>query len=111
MHVLPPTDVYKKIINFAPKVQLVRDFLDIPMNVNSWYRPPEYNLAIGGASLSWHKKGGAIDFSCPRMSADSIRDILVPKLDDFGLRMEDLPGASWVHLDDKEPANKRFFKP
>jgi hypothetical protein len=81
------------------------------MLVTSWWRPPKYNKLIGGADESWHMTGGGCDFRCPGITSDEIRHQLQPKLEELELRMEDLPGASWVHIDDKEPGNKRFFKP
>lgn len=33
-----------------------------PMKINSWYRPPAINAAVGGASQSRHLVGDAVDF-------------------------------------------------
>lgn len=33
-----------------------------PMSINSWYRPPAINAAVGGASQSRHLVGDAVDF-------------------------------------------------
>jgi hypothetical protein len=33
-----------------------------PMRINSWYRPPAINAAVGGASQSRHLVGDAVDF-------------------------------------------------
>lgn len=113
IHVIPPDDILVNIENFAPKVQRVRDLLGIPMLVTSWYRPDKYNEAIGGAKRSWHMTGGALDFRCPKLSADDIRGKLKPYLEEWGLRMENLPNSNWVHIDDKDPGaeGNRFFRP
>ncbi len=112
VHVIPPQDVLDRIYWFAPKVQRVRDILDAPMRVHNWYRPPVYNLAISGSTGSWHKKGGALDFDCSSdYTANQVRRILEPELERLGLRMEDLPDANWIHIDDKPIGHKRFFKP
>ena len=108
---VPTPEVEANILHFAPKAQQVRNALGLPMIVTSWWRPPKYNRLIGGADESWHMTGGALDFRCPLTSADDLRKQLLPKLDELGLRMEDLPGANWVHIDDKEPGKNRFFKP
>lgn len=39
-----------------------------PIQVNSWYRDPAYNSAIGGASMSRHMEGDAVDFVVPGVS-------------------------------------------
>jgi len=111
IYAVPTDEVIKRITTFAPRVQAVRDFLGLPMLVVNWWRPPRYNKLIGGADFSQHMDGGAIDFRCPGIDGDQLRIKLRPKLEELGLRMEDLPGASWVHIDDKEPGNKRFFMP
>lgn len=103
--------ILENVSNFAQKLQRVRNFLGIPMTITSWYRPHEYNKLIGGAKYSWHKTGGAGDFRCPNISADELRLALKDELEEFGLRMENLPGSNWVHVDDKEPVDERFFRP
>lgn len=42
----------------------VREFAGGPVHINSFYRSPELNAAIGGAKLSQHMKGEAIDIDC-----------------------------------------------
>ncbi len=51
------------IIRIARVMEEVRDRLgDRPIRVNSWYRDPATNRAIGGALYSRHMSGDAIDF-------------------------------------------------
>lgn len=61
-----------------------------------------------------HRTGHAIDFHMIGMEgADNcakVRGTLIPSLEAFGLRMEDISGG-WVHLDDLPVKNSRFFKP
>lgn len=111
IHAIPPNEVIDNIRNFAPKVQKIRCLLDTPMLITSWWRPKKYNVLIGGSEKSWHTTGGACDFRCPGVSADEIREILKPYLTKFGLRMEDLPGSNWVHIDNRPTKGKRFFRP
>lgn len=40
-----------------------------PVRVNSWYRSPDYNMALGGASKSIHLTGAAADITKGRMTA------------------------------------------
>ena len=39
-----------------------------PMQINSWYRDPATNAAVGGASQSRHLSGDAVDFVVPGVS-------------------------------------------
>lgn len=61
-----------------------------------------------------HRTGHAIDFHIVGYEGiegcKKIRAILEPHLEELGLRMEDITG-SWVHLDNLQVVNKRFFKP
>ncbi len=61
-----------------------------------------------------HKTGHAIDFHIVgyegRAKCAEIRQLLLPHLEELGLRMEDLDGG-WIHLDDLPVVNQRFFKP
>lgn len=45
------------------KLQRLRDLLGVPLMLNSAYRSPEHNLAVGGALQSEHLKGRAFDVS------------------------------------------------
>ena len=49
----------KKLIR---SYEILRSWLDMPLYVTSLYRCPRHNADIGGAELSYHKKGEAIDF-------------------------------------------------
>lgn len=54
----------------AVKMEKVRVVLgDKPVRINSWYRSPALNLAVGGSSQSQHCKGEAVDFICPRFGS------------------------------------------
>lgn len=111
IHAIPNKEVIRNIKEFAPKVQAVRNLLGWPMLITSWWRPKKYNVLIGGSRNSWHITGGACDFRCPGVSADKIREMLLPFLEDLGLRMENLPGSNWVHIDNKPTEGRRFFRP
>lgn len=93
----PSLSERQNILQLASIMDSVRDYLDKPINVHSWIRPKEYNDYIGGAAHSRHLLGFAIDFDCGE-DCDITRARLLPRLEDFRLRMEDR-GTSWVHLD------------
>lgn len=84
-------------------LEVVRHELgDVSMPVLSWYRTPEYNRQIGGATASRHMKGDATDFT--KQTIDRIgraRFIKVAEKvyanDGFG----QYPSGS-VHLDDRD---------
>jgi len=106
------------------KMDLIRELLGRPVYVKSAYRPRAYNLAIGGAAQSSHmanETSAAVDFWCDTNGdgdkdgddCDAIKAALMPKLEMWGIRMEDNgKGARWVHVDTRIPGPAgRFFKP
>jgi putative chitinase len=51
----------------ATKMEIVRTVLgNNPIKINSWFRGPEVNKAVGGVSTSQHSRGEAVDFTAPR---------------------------------------------
>ena len=49
----------------ASHMEVVRTELEnTPITVNSWYRCPELNAAVGSKPTSQHIKGEAVDFTC-----------------------------------------------
>lgn len=119
-----PTEVEKSnlLITFQ-KLELIRDFLGgKPVNVHCALRPilnnptssyhsQDYNQFVGGSKNSAHKIGKAIDFHVVGISCDEVRAKLLPKLEEFNIRIENNPGSTWVHFDTFPPNPNRFFKP
>jgi hypothetical protein len=55
------TTIVSNIIGLARELQKARDRIGRPFRINSWYRPPAVNRAVGGASQSQHLYGRAAD--------------------------------------------------
>ena len=66
------------IVRIATQAQQARDRIGRPFLVTSWYRPPEINRRVGGASLSRHIVGDAIDFYCNGLSGNQVYWALDP---------------------------------
>lgn len=58
-----PNDVLQNIYNLAQNVQVIRDYLGVPININSGYRSPAHNKKVGGVKNSYHVQGKASDLS------------------------------------------------
>lgn len=130
------------ILKMAETMDKIRELVNAPINIHCWIRPGkancqvdlakvqwskdpttkkaqeaavaalDYNTFVKGARASRHRTGEATDWSAVGMKCDDVRDKLKPKLEEFGIRVEDLPGSSWVHTDIGQPFNGvRFFKP
>ncbi|WP_228041013.1 D-Ala-D-Ala carboxypeptidase family metallohydrolase [Nodosilinea sp. LEGE 07088] len=53
------------ILRIATAMEDIRKRYGVPIKVNSWYRDPATNNAVGGASQSRHLLGDALDFVVP----------------------------------------------
>jgi hypothetical protein len=78
LHVDRSTGFYRKpanssvvngILSVAKVMEEIRHLYgDKPIKINSWYRDPATNAAVGGASQSRHLSGDAVDFVVPGVS-------------------------------------------
>ena len=66
----PPEGLIPNLLILAKGLELVRVTLgNLPIHVNSGYRCPELNRAVGGAQNSMHMQGLAADILCPQFGA------------------------------------------
>jgi hypothetical protein len=62
----PPKRLWANIYQLALLADELRDRLNAPIRLLSVYRSERYNAAIGGAPLSQHKEGKAMDCTSPQ---------------------------------------------
>jgi hypothetical protein len=112
--------VKEQILLMGNTMDKVRDVLGLPINVHRWFSPAGYNALVGGKIGSKHMCLGhwsAVDFDVSfrvhdlEDSCRQARQVLEPKLEGLGLRMERNDGGSWVHLDNAQVIHARYFKP
>lgn len=61
----PPPDIIEKLKVTAGRMEQVRELLGgKPIRINSGYRNPKLNAAVGGTPTSDHMSGYAVDFTC-----------------------------------------------
>jgi len=57
-----PQNVFSNVVKLAGQLQILRDYIDRPIKINSGYRCPEYNATIPNSSkYSQHQYGKAAD--------------------------------------------------
>lgn len=56
-----PQEIVKNLYELAKNLEVIREFYDKPIKVNSGYRSPEHNKNIKGAPKSQHVQGKAAD--------------------------------------------------
>lgn len=73
----PPSPwILDNLYRLANRLQVVRDLLGKPIIINSGYRTPAHNRAIGGAAHSFHLSGMAADIVVPGMTAAQVQQFL-----------------------------------
>lgn len=93
-------------------LQPVREHYGKPVNVNSGYRGPALNKAVGGVPTSQHCKGEAADFEIKGLSNYELALWIKNNLDFDQLILEycdDIktnPNAGWVHCSYKSSGNR-----
>ena len=82
-----------------------------PVRVNSGYRGPELNKAVGGSSRSQHCHGEAADFECSRVGNYTLAKWVSENLDFDQLILEfytpGKPSSGWVHCSYRTDGNNR----
>ena len=95
---------------FENVVQPVRDNFGVTV-INSGYRGPELNEAVGGSDKSQHCKGEAVDIECPGVPNYDVAKWIHDNLDYDQLILEfytpGIPDSGWVHVSYKEDANRK----
>lgn len=80
----------------------VRAHFNRPVKVNSGYRSPAVNAAVGSKPTSQHAKGEAVDFEIPGVSNTALARWVRDNLDYDQLIAEAVkpndPSAGWVHV-------------
>lgn len=111
----PSERQYIKLIKIVNCLDQIRNLFNKPIWITSGLRPKEYNKVIKGAKNSAHKLGEALDFCIKGFQGskgcDEVRQIIVPMLESIDIRMEDLKGSNWIHIDIRSPSKNRFFIP
>ena len=95
---------------FENVVQKVRDNFGVTV-INSGYRGPALNTAVGGSSNSQHCKGEAVDIECPGTSNYDVAKWIEDNLDFDQLILEfytpGIPDSGWVHVSYKSEGNRK----
>ena len=83
-------------------LQPLRDAYGVGIKVNSGYRSPDVNAAVGGSRTSDHCKGQAADIEIPGVAN---RDLALYIRDNFEFTqlilegyIEGIPDSGWVHV-------------
>lgn len=99
------------IMSTIAMLECVRGTVDKPVLVHSLFRPKDYAPIVGSKPTSPHCKGAAVDFHVDGLSIEAAKDLIRPRLEDFGACME-RGTKTWIHLDIMPPrknGGREFF--
>ena len=104
----PPAEVLENMKRLAAGLEEVRAVLgNKPMRINSGYRSPKLNRAVGGARLSAHMAGYAADFVCPDFGSPLK---IVKALAATGIQFDKLiQEGTWVHISFAPEARRQLL--
>ena len=95
---------------FENIVQPVRNNFGVTV-INSGYRGPDLNYAIGGSNTSQHTRGQAVDIECPGIPNYNVAKWIEENLEFDQLILEfytpGIPDSGWVHVSYKSEDNRK----
>lgn len=95
-----PATVVPKLKELAQNLQVLRDHVDKTITINSGYRSPEHNKAVGGAKFSRHVIGDAADIKVAGMTPKAVAAIIEQLIAEGKMKQGGLKAyATFVHYD------------
>lgn len=71
-----PTALLPNVLDLADNLQVLRDYLGVPIKINSAYRSLEHNRKIGGTTSSQHLLAKASDIVVKSKTPKEVADII-----------------------------------
>ena len=94
-----PDELLPVLTRTAQGMERIRTMLGHPVHINSAYRSPKLNAAVGSKPTSQHLRGEAVDFVCPGYGSPAkICRLLQPLMVDLAIDQLILEYGRWVHV-------------
>ncbi len=92
----PTPEIKANLTDTAQHMDIIRTLLGNPIHVDSGYRSPALNAAVGGADKSAHMTGYAVDFICPGFGTPLQ---ICAAIVQAGIKFDQLiQEGTWVHI-------------
>lgn len=101
-HAQRNNEVWKNISFLRDVLNHVREFVNEPIIVTSWYRGVEHNKSVGGVRNSHHLTGGAADITCSNL------DILFKKCYTMPQITQIIRYGTFIHISIIPTKNLRY---
>ena len=106
----PPASAVKALTVLVDEVlDPLREAWGGPIRVNSGYRCPKLNKAVGGTPSSQHQRGEAADITVGSRSANRRLLALIKRLDLPVDQCIDEKSCRWIHLSHRSGYNRRMY--
>lgn len=106
----PPASAVKALTVLVDEVlDPLREAWGGPIRVNSGYRYPELNEAVGGTPTSQHQRGEAADITVGSRSGNRRLLALIKRLDLPVDQCIDEKGCRWIHVSHRAGRNRRMY--
>ena len=92
----PSKEIEANLVRLARMLEDVRRIVQRPIMVNSAYRSPEVNKAIGSKPTSQHCLGCAADIRVPGLTPNDIVNLVVKSNIEYDQLIREFD--SWVHI-------------
>lgn len=112
---IPTRDEKDNILYTASRMDIIREYLGIPLIVLSWFRCEELNTAVKGSKTSVHRYGLAVDVYSTRMTSKDIYNKLIEAQAKGIIQFDQLiyyPKQNFVHIGfklNKDQERKMYF--
>ena len=108
----PTKQQLNNMVKLAEEVfEPLREYANGPIKINSFFRSPDLNKAIGGSTKSQHCKGQAVDLECLKESNADVAMWIENNLDFDQLILEFYtpgdPRSGWIHISYNEDGKNR----
>lgn len=93
-------EVKANIKELAKNLEVIRSAVGTPLIINSGYRSPAHNKAVGGRSASFHMTGQASDFYSKTVPTKKIHAIIENLIQSGKIKQGGLGlYPTWIHYD------------
>lgn len=98
---IPTQDEKDNILYTASRMDIIREYLGVPLIVLSWFRCEELNTAVKGSKTSAHRFGMAVDIYSTKISSKAIYNKLIEAQTKEIIQFDQLiyyPKQNFVHI-------------
>lgn len=105
---IPGPNIIGNLLILATGLEEVRALLGFPLFINSGYRSPTLNRAVGGSTTSAHCLGYAADFTCRKFGTP---DQIVDAIKKSGIKVDQcICEGTWVHISFAPSMRQEFLR-